>query len=509
VFEIRDTDLAGRTGKLCTKSGCIETPAFFPVIDPLRQEVPISEVASAGFRQVITNAYLAWKRYGERAAQEGIHSILGFKGVVMTDSGAYQILEYGDVEIGPREAVEYQASIGSDIGVILDVPTGDVGRREAEETVRETLRRAREALDYIRGAAGTLWVLPIQGGAHLDLVEHSARESRELYEHYDIIGVGSPTVFLERYDYPTIIEMILAVKKHVPWGKPVHLFGAGHPLIIPFAAAAGVDTFDSASYILYARDDRYMTDYGVERLERLEYFPCNCPVCSRYTPQELREMPRRERTRLLALHNLYTIARAINRTRQAIREGRLWELLEETARKHPRALDSLTVMAENTGMLEKATPRSKGVPRGLRVYDAISARRPKLYRLREAIKLYLKGRPGSHRAILLPYPDDAGECPTGPQWSEDLIAYYSPFIPLVPRELCGVYPTIHLDYPKRALDPELVEDSARAAAEALSEAGYTNVSLVAGRGWTEAMARALEKALSKAGIEVRISHVHS
>ena len=44
VFEIKDKELAGRIGKLVTKTKTIETPAFFPVINILRQErdVPIA-----------------------------------------------------------------------------------------------------------------------------------------------------------------------------------------------------------------------------------------------------------------------------------------------------------------------------------------------------------------------------------------------------------------------------------------------------------------------------------
>ncbi len=41
----------------------------------------------------------------------------------MTDSGAYQILVYGEVEVSQEEIVEYQEDIGVDIGTMLDIPT--------------------------------------------------------------------------------------------------------------------------------------------------------------------------------------------------------------------------------------------------------------------------------------------------------------------------------------------------------------------------------------------------
>src|SRR4030043_38392 len=107
-FEIKDKDLLARIGKLETKSGIVETPLLFPVINP---------------------------------AEKGLHSFLDFDRVIMTDSGAYQILVYGDVEVSPAEIVEYQERIGSDIATILDIPTGwKVPKEHAAETVNETLK---------------------------------------------------------------------------------------------------------------------------------------------------------------------------------------------------------------------------------------------------------------------------------------------------------------------------------------------------------------------------------
>jgi Queuine/archaeosine tRNA-ribosyltransferase len=51
-----------------------------------------------------------------------------------------------------------------------------------------------------------------------------------------------------------LADMIGTLKSTV-MSKPIHLFGAGHPLTIPLAVALGCDTFDSASYMLYARDE--------------------------------------------------------------------------------------------------------------------------------------------------------------------------------------------------------------------------------------------------------------
>ena len=61
-----------------------------------------------GFEAIITNAYILKKRYGDKPAEEGLHKFLDFDGAIMTDSGAYQILVYGGVDVSQKEIVAYQ-----------------------------------------------------------------------------------------------------------------------------------------------------------------------------------------------------------------------------------------------------------------------------------------------------------------------------------------------------------------------------------------------------------------
>ncbi|TSA42754.1 tRNA-guanine transglycosylase, partial [archaeon] len=175
-FEINRRDVLGRIGILETKSGKLETPALFPVVNPLAQEIPPHVMFERfGCKALITNAYLISRRAGNTGVTN-IHDFLDFPGIIATDSGAYQILRYGEVEISPLEVIRYQESIQTDIGVILDLPTGSkASKARATETVRETVRRADEAKKAIT-RRDIAWVGPIQGGTFPDLVAHSARE---------------------------------------------------------------------------------------------------------------------------------------------------------------------------------------------------------------------------------------------------------------------------------------------------------------------------------------------
>src|SRR3989338_675940 len=96
-FELKDRDLAARICRLKTKHGEIETPTILPVINPNRVLISPREMQKIGAQGVITNAYILWKDFYQDALDRGIHNLLDFQGPVMTDSGAFQLMEYGDI----------------------------------------------------------------------------------------------------------------------------------------------------------------------------------------------------------------------------------------------------------------------------------------------------------------------------------------------------------------------------------------------------------------------------
>ncbi|UCG45349.1 MAG: tRNA guanosine(15) transglycosylase TgtA [Candidatus Bathyarchaeota archaeon] len=381
-FEIRDRDLLARIGKLETKSGIIETPLLFPVINPSIQPISPSALQEL-FRctSVITNAYIIKMHFQDTAVQQGIHSLLGFSKAIMTDSGAYQILTYGDVKTTAREIVEYQEAINTDIATILDIPTGwMVSEDHARWTVQETLRRAKDLVDT-KKRDDILWVGPVQGGSYTDLVVQSAQKMGKL--PFEIHAIGSPTPVLEQYRFDTLVDMILAAKANLPLDRPLHLFGAGHPFMFALAVALGCDLFDSAAYAIYARSNRYMTEQGTKRLDELRYFPCSCPTCVRSNPQDIMVLPMAAREKALAMHNLYVSFSEISRIKQAIIEGRLWEHLELRARGHPALLKALKSLKKHRLFFEKNSPVTK--TSGLFSLSSLGLTRPEVTRHRKRI----------------------------------------------------------------------------------------------------------------------------
>ncbi len=172
MFEIIKSDLAGRIGILHTNHGKIETPAYVPVVHPVRQSIATSKIREMGFELVITNAFITRNYYGQEAEKRGIHDIIKFDGAIMTDSGGYQVLEYGDVDVSPFEIADFETKIGCDIAIPLDKPTGfGLQKKKARSFVEQTLKAAKKTIEQ-KSNNGQIWVGPIQGSEHFELVKN-------------------------------------------------------------------------------------------------------------------------------------------------------------------------------------------------------------------------------------------------------------------------------------------------------------------------------------------------
>ncbi|ALM75034.1 tRNA guanosine(15) transglycosylase TgtA [Thermococcus barophilus] len=355
-FEIKARDAAGRIGRLEVNGKKIETPAIMPVVNPKQLIVTPKELRKMGFHIIITNSYIIYKdeELRQKALEMGIHKLLDYDGIIEVDSGSFQLMRYGGVEVTNREIIEFQHKIGVDIGTFLDIPTvPDAPREKAEEDLRITLERAKEAEEIKQIPMNAT----VQGSTYLDLRTYAAKKLSEM--NFEIHPIGAVVPLMESYRYRELVDVVVASKLGLRPDRPVHLFGAGHPMIFALAVAMGIDLFDSASYALYAKDDRYLTPEGTKHLSELEYFPCSCPVCSRYTPQELKEMPKEERVKMLALHNLWVIREEINRVKQAIKEGELWRLVDERSRSHPKLFSAYKRLLEYRDYLEENEPITK------------------------------------------------------------------------------------------------------------------------------------------------------
>ena len=444
-FEVRDHDAAGRIGRLeVPRAGVtVETPALLPVVNPNVLTVEPSRLRGEfGAEMLITNSYIirSTDRIRDRVLDEGVHEFLGFDGAIMTDSGSFQLAEYGEIDVTTAEILEFQRRIGSDVATPVDVPTPPDADRDRAE--RELATTERALADAAAADTGEMLVnAPVQGSTFPDLREAAGRHAAGT--DLDVFPVGAMVPLLNGYRYDDVVEAVTAAKRGLAPDCPVHLFGAGHPMTLALAVALGCDLFDSAAYALMARDGRYLTVAGTEHLAEMAYFPCSCPVCAEHTPDDLRTGDDDAAERLLAEHNLHVTFEEIRRIKAAIRAGNLFELVDRRARGHPAMLDGYRALLDAADRLEASDPASK---------DAFfytsheSARRPEVRRHYD-------------RLDRLSVPDSLLLSESKPPSTHEYDAVWRvkpPFGPF-PRALSETYPLT-------AEVPDRVDDAARLAA---------------------------------------------
>lgn len=350
TMEILHREGLSRIGRFQTDHGKVDTPNIMPVINPNIMTLPIDKMVKMGAQALITNSYII-RRNGdlkERALNEGLHKLIGFDGTIMTDSGTFQSYMYGEVEYQNVDTVDFQTQIGSDISTILDIfSTPSDNHEKAEYAVDETYRRFQEieAMGRKHNISG-----PVQGSIYKDLRAKSASLMSGTTASY--MPIGGVVPLLEQYNYSTLVDIILTSKLNSDFSKPIHLFGGGHPMFMAMAVLMGVDMFDSASYVKYARDGRLLYTDGTRYLEDVTELPFWSPLRDRYTVMELKKAEIGEKYELLAEHNLFAIFQELSEIRERIRENTLWQYVEGKSRTHPALYSAFQRLLTYSKILE-------------------------------------------------------------------------------------------------------------------------------------------------------------
>jgi 7-cyano-7-deazaguanine tRNA-ribosyltransferase len=351
-----ETPAAGRPGRLLrtTDGRTYALPMFLPVYQRNRPLVSLDRwKRDCSVEGCIVNAYFLYKNRQLRTAfRQGLtlRDYTGTEGLLMTDSGAFQgftrPLLLSNVKI-----VKFQEQIAADVASPLDLvtPPGD-GRKVAERKLQVTLQRVREAREHVSTSilAGVQ-----QGGRFMDLRQESLEGLMDCGVEYVALGSLVP-FFTRNHNLEFVGRVLREARKVVGPERPLHVFGAGDPVEVPFLAACGADVFDSSSYAHYARGGYYMTPYGAVQMgqetfpphpnplppgEREQVSPlppgkkeivCGCPVCRDADgPSKVSED-----VAGLALHNLWTITDTMRRVREAMAADRLEAMLDEVLRRH-------------------------------------------------------------------------------------------------------------------------------------------------------------------------------
>ncbi len=317
MFELLRTDSASRArlGRLGTGRGVIETPVFMPVgtqgsvkaLDP-------RELREMGAQIILGNTYHLNIRPGLDIIQAagGLHRFMNWPGPILTDSGGFQVFSLAKIRkiredgvefrshvdgsplfLGPREAMQIQRVLGSDIAMVLDeCPPPDCPPKAALEAVERTLAWAREGRRQPRAEGQAVFGI-VQGGTDPALRERCARELAAMdFDGYAIggVSVGEPEAEMMR-----AIEM---TEPFLPEGRPRYAMGLGTPAQLVELVARGVDMFDCVLPTRVARNGTAFTRRGTVSIKggavKADFGPieegCGCFACQNFTRAYLRHL---------------------------------------------------------------------------------------------------------------------------------------------------------------------------------------------------------------------------
>lgn len=350
----RDPHSAARTGWLQTAHGRIETPVFMPVgtQGSVKAMAP-NEMEDLDFHVILGNTYHLNDRPGMEIieAAGGLHRFMGWNRAILTDSGGFQVFSLARLRkitpegvefrshndgskhfLGPRESMNIQRILGSDIAMAFDeCPPYPCERDYACQAVERTLSWAALCKEQPR-ASGQLVFGIVQGGLFEDLRAECAKALVGMeFDGYAIggVSVGEPDQL--------ILPGVEAGISHLPDEKPRYLMGVGGFAQMVESIARGVDMFDCVMPTRVARNGTAVTRAGRFAMRngahKLSFMPieegCECYACKHFSRAYIRHLINVNEVlgiRLLTIHNLYCYNRFLKEIRAAIRNGTFSEL---------------------------------------------------------------------------------------------------------------------------------------------------------------------------------------
>jgi queuine tRNA-ribosyltransferase len=351
-YDLLGTDATShaRFGRVTTRHGPFDTPAFMPVgTQGTVKGVLPDHLAATGSQIILGNTYHLMLRPGEQAvaALGDLHRFMAWPGPILTDSGGFQVFSLSDinritdegvtfkshvdgsmVHLTPQRSIEIQNALGADIIMAFDeCPRADAPMEYHLEAVERTLRWAQLCkAAHARPADQSLFGI-VQGGTDLSLREECARHLVEVdFPGYAIGGLAVGEGF------EAMVRVLEAIAPLLPAGKPRYLMGVGFPRDIVAAVAAGLDMFDCTMPTRNGRNAYAFTAGGAIRMKnsRLQRDTgpieegCDCYACRTFTRGAIRHYffaGEMLGPILVSVHNIRFYQRLMEDIRRAIGSG--------------------------------------------------------------------------------------------------------------------------------------------------------------------------------------------
>ena len=359
MYRLIKQEGAARRGEFATVHGTVQMPAFMNVATcgAIKGALSAYDLKDIRTQIMLSNTYHLHLRPGDEIVKKlgGLHKMTGWDGVILTDSGGFQVFSLAKLRnireegvtfnshidgrrifMGPEESMQIQSNLGSTIAMAFDECVANPSEYgyTKNSVIRTThwLHRCKAEMDRLNQLDDTInpnqMLFGInQGGVYHDLrVDHMKEIAEMDLDGYAIGGlaVGEPT--------EVMYEVLDSVLPYAPADKPRYLMGVGTPVNILESVMRGVDLFDCVMPSRNARHGHLFTWNGIINIMNAKYelddtpidSSCDCPVCRRHTRAYLRHLMKAKEMlgmRLAVMHNLYFYNTLMEKIRENLDNG--------------------------------------------------------------------------------------------------------------------------------------------------------------------------------------------
>ena len=355
ILEKNDEVGGPRAGMLTLPSGIVPTPVFMPVGTQatVKGTLPqdLHKVVKCSI--ILGNTYHLNLRPGVDIVRKagGLSKFMNWNGPVLTDSGGFQVfslsklrkiddqgvrfrshLDGMEIFLGPKESIDIQDGLHSDIAMCLDeCPSAEATREEVQAATDRTTLWAGHCLQHWQNQKcnqdGRMLFGIVQGGRFEDLRIKSAEELIALdFPGYAIGGVSvgeTEEEMLEQVKWGTSV---------LPEDKPRYVMGVGTPPQLLSMVGMGADMFDCVMPSRAARHGMAFTKDGTLNLRNEKFKEdlspldpsTDCYVSKEFTKSYLRHLIMAKESLagvLLTLHNLRFFVELMEKARERIING--------------------------------------------------------------------------------------------------------------------------------------------------------------------------------------------
>ena len=353
----KDKDTQARLGVIFSPRGIIYTPCFFPVATRgVAKTLSSQDLLECEVKGILCNAWHLFLRPKVEIIKHfrGLHNFMGWSGLIITDSGGYQVFSLSTLKeiqdigvsfqspidgekffLSPQKVIDIQLDLDADVILPLDECVGyPVSKEYALKSTKRTIRWARISkerfLEKCQDASKSLFCI-IQGSVYQDVREFCQEELVKIgFDGYAVggVSVGEP----QNLKYKMFRDSI----RYIPQGKIRYLMGIGKPLDLLEAVSLGYDIFDCIIPTRFGRTGTALTWRGKVVIRNAQFSKedepldsnCDCFVCRNYSRGYLRYLFNIEETlamRLVSFHNVYFYVKFMEAIRESIKQDKFLE----------------------------------------------------------------------------------------------------------------------------------------------------------------------------------------